>query len=157
MPRPVARLVCTDVRVRDLSRAIRFYRVLGLRLAARARMDDGTQLVWMEDRASGQLLELFHLSPRSPLYTPYRPQTETSSARVFALRDAGPILRRLRRLGGPVHEEFEDGSVRLTFLRDPDGAVVELVSWTPASRARHRGSPMQGLGTRSRTRRSGTR
>jgi hypothetical protein len=106
----------------------------------------------MQDPTSRQLLELFRLSPRSPLYTRYRPQSESSSSRIFSVADVGPILRRLRRMGHREHVAFEDGDVRLTFLRDPDGAVIELVSWTEKARPSRRGAPMLGLVTARRTR-----
>ncbi|HTS33368.1 MAG TPA: VOC family protein [Thermoplasmata archaeon] len=152
-----AYFVCTDIRVRDLSRAVRFYRALGLRPIGTARMRDGTSLVWMQDPTSRQLLELFRLSPRSRLYTRYRPQSEASSSRIFSVADVGPILRRLRRMGHREHLAFEDGNVRLTFLRDPDGAVIELVSWTEKARPSRRAAPMFELITARRTRaRAGT-
>jgi len=149
------RFICCDIRVRNLARATRFYRVLGLRPVAKARMQNGTDVVWLRDRRTGQLLELFHLSRRSPLYRPFRDRSRVENSLIFSLPDVGRLLPRLRRMGARRLLVFEDRDVRLTFVRDPDGALIEFVSWTTAARETHRGSPMAGIAAprlRSRSR-----
>jgi catechol 2,3-dioxygenase-like lactoylglutathione lyase family enzyme len=145
MPDPNPSFICSDVRVRNLDRAVRFYRALGLRPVAKGRMNDGTEIVWMRDQPTGQLLELFQLSPRSPIYRPFRSRSQVENSLIFSLPDAESLLARLRTLGAKRVVEFENGDVLLTFVRDPDGTLIELVSWTAGSRKHHRRSPMSGL------------
>jgi catechol 2,3-dioxygenase-like lactoylglutathione lyase family enzyme len=137
--------ICPDVRVRNLARAVRFYRGLGLRPVAKGRMDDGTSLVWLRDPKTRQLLELFQLSSRSPLYTPLGRRNRVENALIFSLPDVQRLLPRLRRFGARVLTEFEDGEVHLTFVRDPDGTLLEFLSWTDEARKSHRGSPLVRL------------
>jgi len=153
MPDNNPSFICADVRVRNLNRATRFYRALGLRRVANARMNDGTDVAWLRDRRTGQLLELFQLSPRSPLYRPFRYRSKVENALIFSLPDVERLLTRLRRLGAKRLLEFEDGDVLVTFVRDPDGTLIEFVSWTSASMKVRSGSPMLALGVpRSRKR-----
>jgi catechol 2,3-dioxygenase-like lactoylglutathione lyase family enzyme len=155
--RDAPHLVCSDVRVRNLARSVRFYRSLGLSVAARTQMDDATKIVWMVDRATGQLLELFELSRRSPLYRPFRRYSGTEHALLFGVRDAGRTSERLRRQGARLIQSFREGDVDLVFLRDPDGTWIELLGWTGESRPRHAGFPLATLhrsGRRSPRRRA---
>ena len=138
--------VCTDVRVRALARSVRFYRALGLVPVAEGTMEDGTELAWLRDRRTGQLVELFRLSRRSPLYRPFGRRALLERALIFAVPDVARLVPRLRGLGARVVREFRDGSVRLTFLHDPDGTLVELVSWADP-KARGRPPPMARLVT----------
>lgn len=92
-------------------------------------MDDGTRIAWMRDDETGQVVELFQLTPASPLYRPFRPSRETHRALIFTHPDLDPLLRRLQRAGARVELEFSEGALRLAFLRDPDGSWIELVGW----------------------------
>ena len=154
MPKLNPSFICSDVRVRSLVRATRFYRALGLRPVDKARMDDGTEVIWLADRRTGQLLELFHLSRRSPLYRPFHTRSRVENSLIFSLPDVGPLIVRLLRLGARRLLEFEDGDVRLTFVRDPDGALIEFVSWTAAARKVRQGSPMSRIAAPGRRRTS---
>jgi catechol 2,3-dioxygenase-like lactoylglutathione lyase family enzyme len=118
---------------------------LGLRIVAKGRMGDGTTLAWLRDRRTGQLLELFYLSRRSPLYTPFRQRGRVGNALIFSTPEVTGLLARLRRLGAKVLQDFEDGDVRLVFVRDPDGTLLEFLSWTDEARETHRGAPLSRL------------
>jgi len=144
MTRLYPNFVCSDVRVRNLARAVQFYRSLGLKIVAKSTMEDGTTLVWLHDRRTRQLLELFHLSRRSPLYVPFRISDKPRNALIFTIPDVKEMLPKLRRVGGRVLTDFTDGTVRLTFVRDPDGTLLEFVSWAKKAKIR-RGSPMLSL------------
>jgi catechol 2,3-dioxygenase-like lactoylglutathione lyase family enzyme len=137
------------VRVRDLARAVRFYRALGLRTVARGRMKDGTKLAWMRDPGTGQLVELFCLSPRSPLYVPFPRRGRAEGSLIFSVDRMAPLRSRLVRSGAKPVREFEDGGVRLSFLRDPDGTLLEFLSWAQPSPRAARATPLLRL-TRGR-------
>jgi len=139
------RFVCTDLRVADLSRSVRFYALLGLGRLARYRMQDGTRIAWMRDRSTGQVLELFQLSTRSPLYEPFRRSIERSHALIFTQPDLNGLLARLRRVGARVVLEFTEGKTRIVFLRDPDGAWVEIIGWVDPAANSGRPLPLRSL------------
>ncbi|MCI4350788.1 MAG: VOC family protein [Thermoplasmata archaeon] len=129
MRRATPHFIGSDVRVADLARSVRFYRLLGLEVAARHRMPDGTRIIWMRDPLTGQLLELFHLSRRSPLYRPFRPATGAEHALIFGVPDLPTLLPRLHRSGARVVADFVEGRVRYVFVRDPNGTWIELLAW----------------------------
>lgn len=138
--RPI--LIYSEIRVRNLPRALRFYRAVGLTPATKGRMSDGTRLVWLRDRRTRHLLELYYVPPRSPLYRPFQRPARPDPQLTFTVRDAGPLLAQLRRLGARVTEDFQEGPYRLTFVLDPDGNCLELVSWTAGAVRAHRDPPL---------------
>lgn len=141
----VPNLICSEVRVRNLPRAVRFYRALGLGPVTKGRMNDGTKFVWVRDPKTRQLLELYYLPPRSRLYRPFRARDRLDPQPMFGVQHAKPLLARLRRLGASVVTDFQEGNFRLTLVRDPDGTCLELVSWTTEARKTHRDPPLLGL------------
>jgi catechol 2,3-dioxygenase-like lactoylglutathione lyase family enzyme len=145
MVRQLPHLVCTDLRVTNLARSVRFYRLLGLRPVARTRMDDGTRIVWMRDGVTGQLLELFHLTRDSPLYRPFRRSLATDHALIFGVPDLPGLRRRLQRAGAHVELEFTEDDVQIVFLRDADGTWIELMAWVKSASGRRRGLPLVAL------------
>jgi glyoxylase I family protein len=126
----------TGIRVRDLARARRFYcEGLGLTFTGAGRMSAGGQFEELKDPVSGQVLEL-NFYPDQP---PYREGDELDHL-GFRVDDLEATIERLEAMGARVRiAPFQEGSVRLAFLSDPDGIWVELESRSatdnaPASR-----------------------
>ncbi|MCI4319834.1 MAG: VOC family protein [Thermoplasmata archaeon] len=126
----------TGLRVRDLARARRFYcEGLGLTFTRAGRMAAGGQWEELKDPVSGQILEL-NFYPDQP---PYREGDELDHL-GFQVEDMEGTIERLEAMGAQVRiAPFQEGSVRLAFLSDPDGIWVELESRSatdnaPASR-----------------------
>ncbi len=117
-------------------------------------MRDGTRIVWLRDPVTGQLLELFELSPRSPISEPLPRSPRNDRAVVFGVREVEPIVRRLETAGARVVARFDQGSARFVFLRDPNGIRIELVAWRSGSR-RPEDPPLLSLVRRRRPRRRG--
>ena len=113
-------------------------------------MDDGTNFVWVQDRRTHQLLELYYVPRGSPLYKPFRSRGGFEPVLTFGIRDAEPLLRRLRRFGVKVSADFPVGHYRLTLVHDTDGTGIELLSWSKESMKTHRDPPLLSLvlGTR---------
>ena len=108
-------------------------------------MEDGTDVVWMTDPTTRQILELFRLSRRSPIYAPIRRRARHDQALIFGVRDVRRLVRVLTMLGGRVSQKFEQGGVRFDFLRDPDGTRIELLSWAEGTPHARRLPPLVDL------------
>lgn len=138
-------LLYSELRVRRLDRSLRFYRALGLREIARGTTPDGISVVWLRDGRSGHVLQLFHLARGARLYRPYRSRNGLDFQLMFGVVDDRPLLARLRRAGGRSEGSLEDGGIRLTTVRDPDGHYLEILAWTPDRRPRPTEPPQYGI------------
>lgn len=99
-------------------------------------MPDGTRIAWMRDPATAQLLELFELSNRSPLYAPFPRAPRTDRALIFGVREPDPLVARLTRAGARVVARFDQGNTRFVFLRESNGIRIELLSWRTSESSR---------------------
>jgi len=136
-------MLYSGIRVRDLKRSLKFYRALGLRpvMRGKMRMEHGGTWIWLRGPESPQVLELNYYPPENRFHERYRGGSEMDHV-GFSVRDVKPILERLRKVGvhGPI-VEFDNGSVRLTFIEDPDGVWIEFLSYNEKGRKRRRGRP----------------
>jgi len=136
-------MLYSGIRVRDLRRSLKFYRALGLRPVMRGKMriKDGGTWIWLRGPDSPQILELNYYPKGNQFYKPYRGGSEMDHV-GFSVRDVKPILERLQKVGvkGPI-AEFDQGSVQLTFIKDPDGVWIEFLSYNEKGRKRRRGRP----------------
>jgi lactoylglutathione lyase len=128
-PIEISRVDHIGIRVRDLDRALAFYRVLGFEL----QWKDGTDAVAIvknardvelnlvynaRDDAGGRNI-LMDVGEKYPGYTHVALRVESIKAAIEALRENG-----IRITQGPV-SFGRDGHVSV-FVRDPDLNVVEL-------------------------------
>lgn len=117
------------IRVRDLDRALAFYRVLGFGLSHRATGDDvaivknarGVELNLIFNANAGEPAEniLMDLPGKYPGYTHVALRVASIPATIKALK-----ANRIAISQGPV-KFGEDGNVSV-FVRDPDRNVIEL-------------------------------
>jgi lactoylglutathione lyase len=117
------------IRVRDLDRAMRFYRVLGFELLRRARGDDvaivknaqGVELNLVFNASAGDpdANILMDVPEKFPGYTHIALRVASIPATLAALKENGIAITQ-----GPV-SFGEAGHVSL-FIRDPDRNVIEL-------------------------------
>lgn len=117
------------IRVRDLDRALAFYRVLGFALSHRATGDDvaivrnarGVELNLIFNANAGEPAEniLMDLPGKYPGYTHVALRVVSIPATIKALEANGIAISQ-----GPV-KFGEDGNVSV-FVRDPDRNVIEL-------------------------------
>jgi lactoylglutathione lyase len=125
----VARVDHVGVRVRDLDRALAFYRILGFELHARAANDAVAivknahdvelNLVYNANADAGAKNILMDVPDKYPGYTHLAFRVASIKAAIEALRANG-----IRITQGPV-SFGRDGHVSV-FVRDPDLNVVEL-------------------------------
>ena len=125
----VSRVDHIGIRVKDLSRAMDFYRVLGFELhwkdahdavaVIRNARDVEINLVYNANADGGGRNILMDVGEKYPGYTHVALRVESIRAAIEALRENGiPITQ------GPV-SFGQDGHVSV-FVRDPDLNVVEL-------------------------------
>lgn len=117
------------IRVRDLDRALAFYRVLGFALSHRATGDDvaivrnarGVELNLIFNANAGEPAQniLMDLPGKYPGYTHVALRVASIPATIKALKANGIAISQ-----GPV-KFGEDGNVSV-FVRDPDRNVIEL-------------------------------
>lgn len=125
----VARVDHVGVRVRDLDRALAFYRILGFELHAKAANDAVAivrnahdvelNLVYNANADAGAKNVLMDVPDKYPGYTHLAFRVTSIKATIEALRANG-----VRITQGPV-SFGRDGHVSV-FVRDPDLNVVEL-------------------------------
>jgi lactoylglutathione lyase len=125
----VARVDHVGVRVRDLDRALAFYRILGFELHAKAANDAVAivrnehdvelNLVYNANADAGAKNILMDVADKYPGYTHLAFRVSSIRATLEALRANG-----IRITQGPV-SFGRDGHVSV-FVRDPDLNVVEL-------------------------------
>jgi len=125
----VSRVDHIGVRVKDLARALDFYRVLGFELhwkdakdavaIIRNAHDVEINLVYNANADSGGRNVLMDVGEKYPGYTHVALRVESIRATIEALREHG-----IRITQGPV-SFGRDGHVSV-FVRDPDLNVVEL-------------------------------
>lgn len=125
----------TGIRVRDLDRAIRFYRqVMGMRVTRKGTMTHGGRWVELQSPASHQRLELNWYPPGNKFYKTYRRGEELDHL-AFRVRDAGATFRELVARGArPEVEPFREERYEFAFVSDPDGIWIELIGRIPRPR-----------------------
>jgi len=121
--------IYAGIRVRELKRSLRFYHALGFRTLVRGRMRHKGVYVWLRDPRTKNVLELNYYPPGTSFHERYLRGSELDHL-GFTVRDVEPILERLRKTGmRRIVADFCEENVRLTFVEDPDGIWVELLSW----------------------------
>ncbi len=127
MPKRKIKLFYSGIQVRNLSRSLRFYRSLGLKVRGRGTMAHGGMWVHLKDPTTGQMLELNWYPKGSRFHARYRKGSELDHI-GFIVDDAVKwykllLKRGARRAAAP----FGDESETLAYIKDPDGIWVELI------------------------------
>ena len=126
---PIERVAHIGIRVRDLDRALAFYRILGFTLSRRAKGDDvaiirnpqGIEINLIFNAISGDPKKniLMDVVAKYPGYTHVALYVVSIPATIAALKANDIAITQ-----GPV-KFGEDGGVSV-FVRDPDRNVIEL-------------------------------
>ena len=126
---PIERVAHIGIRVRDLDRALAFYRVLGFTLSHRAQGDSvaiirnpqGVEINLIFNANSGDPAKniLMDVVAKYPGYTHVALYVASIPATIAALKANDIVISQ-----GPVRFG-EDGGVSV-FVRDPDRNVIEL-------------------------------
>ncbi len=128
MPEKV-RFLYSGIRVRDLTRSIRFYRSLGFRVLKRGSFSHGGKWVHLTFPGSPHRIELNYYEKGSTWATPFGPGEEFDHFGFYA-PDPKAWVRRAVRAGATPIAGWMDGTVQLVYVQDPNG--VWLGAYGPA-------------------------
>jgi lactoylglutathione lyase len=130
----------TGIRVRDLDRSIAFYTtVLGMEVTWRMKIrETGGEIAVLKSPRGTQRLELNWYPPKGR-YRRYREGDELDHL-AFAVPDVDGFLRDHRGEFRVVLKAFDEGTDRLAYVTDPDGAWIELMSRRKPRRDASRGA-----------------
>lgn len=130
MPRLKIEFVYAGLRVRSLSRSLRFYRKLGFRIRRRGTMGHGGKWVHLEYPGAVQRLELNFYPRANPYYEPIRHGTEFDHL-GFRVSNVEEWETELRRRGLPIVARIREAHENLVYTRDPDGNWIEYFGPVP--------------------------
>jgi catechol 2,3-dioxygenase-like lactoylglutathione lyase family enzyme len=154
--RPRVLYLYAGLRVRDLSRSLRFYRAMGFRIARRGAFHHGGRWVWLRFPGSEGTLELNWYPTGSRFHERSRPGTEFDHLGFWA-DDPEAWLRRALASGARFAARFDDTirgqPRRLVFVRDPDGIWLGAVGPRPVPPIPRRGRKAGAAGSKGRARR----
>lgn len=127
----------TGLRIRNLDRSIRFYKLLGFRQTMRMETGIG-EFAQLEHPSSGFTIELNYFPKGSRAYEPLRKGTELDHF-GFEVDDVDAWVEKLIRAGGTVKRKPFDTEIiihgrgkgwvdgRAAYIADPDGIWIELL------------------------------
>ncbi len=122
------RFYYTGIRVRDLERALAFYRDgLGMRIIGRGTMPHGGRYVHLRGRGSPQRLELNWYPEGSRFFTRYRRGEELDHL-AFVVDDVKKAYEELIRLGAKPAVSPSASKGTEVYVQDHDGIWIELLS-----------------------------
>lgn len=132
-----AKFLYSGLRVRDLARSLAFYRKFGFRVVHRGKMQHGGEFVQMRYPGSYHRVELNFYPKGNRFYEPHRVGTEFDHFGYYA-PDPLAFKRKGLRAGGTLAAEFVEGTMRIVYIRDPDGNWLEAFGPAKPRRRRRR-------------------
>lgn len=117
--------VYSGIRVRNLSRSVRFYQKLGFRIHRRGTMGHGGRWVHLIFPGAHERIELNFYPRANRFYEPIRKGTEFDHF-GFRVSDVEAWERELRRRGLPIVARIREKHENIVYTRDPDGNWLEF-------------------------------
>ena len=125
------RFTYTGIRVRDLERSVEFYTgTMGMKEVQRGRMHAGGIFVQLKNKDSRQItgrLELNYYPPGKKYYEDYVEGSELDHLAFWCKDVRGDYEKTLEGGATSAIEPWDEGGFTLAFVRDPDGAWIELI------------------------------
>ncbi len=122
--RPTIRFVYSGIRVRNLTRSVRFYQQLGFRVVKRGSFSHGGRYVHLTFPGSAHRLELNYYPRGSRFYEPITPGSEFDHFGFYA-SDPEAWLRKARRAGARFTVGYADRpEQQLYFVQDLNGVWI---------------------------------
>ncbi len=122
--------VYSGLRVRNLSRSLRFYRSLGFKVHNRGAMGHGGRWVHLIFPGAVQRVELNYYPRSNRFYEPIRKGTEFDHL-GFRVSDVEAWEGELRRRKLPIVARIREPHENIVYTRDPDGNWLEFFGPVP--------------------------
>ncbi|MCI4373122.1 MAG: VOC family protein [Thermoplasmata archaeon] len=130
MPKVKLEFIYAGLRVRSLTRSLRFYRKLGFRIFKRGTMEHGGPWVHLSFPGADHRIELNFYPRSNRFYEPHRRGTEFDHF-GFRVSDMDAWVKELRRRKLPITARVRETYENLVYIRDPDGNWVEFFGPVP--------------------------
>ena len=122
--------VYSGLRVRNLTRSLRFYRKMGFRVVRRGRMGHGGLWVHLLFPGAHQRVELNYYPRGNRYYEPIRRGTEFDHL-GFRVSNVEAWESELRRRKLPIVARIREKYENIVYTRDPDGNWLEFFGPVP--------------------------
>ena len=118
----------TAIRVRDVKKALSFYKSLGMKETDRKSYMPGETVITLYSPDTKQSLRLMHYTKSCKLYKPYEKGDEMDHL-TFIVKDAKKDFEMLVKKGAPVAFPVWVGKeITMGMVKDPDGIWIGLRS-----------------------------
>ena len=114
------------IRVRDLTRSLKFYKALGMKVVNRGTMPHGGKFVQLRGPGSKQMLELNWYPEGSKFYVDYVAGDELDHL-AFVVKDVKKAYAEVLKKGASVAVSPANSKGTEVYVRDPDGIWLELL------------------------------
>lgn len=129
-------LMYTSIRVKNMEESIDFYtKDMGMEVVSRRSPIPGEEVVSLEDKTTGQKLNLMFYDESCKLYTPWKEDGVELDHLMFKVDDAKEKYQALVKKGMKVamelwERESEGKKITMGFVKDPNGIWVGIRSET---------------------------
>ena len=118
------------IRVKDVDKSLKFYKYLGLKVIDRRSHMPGEKIIMLEDKTTGQRLNMMYYAKNCKLYTPWKKDGVELDHLRFQVKDAkktyNALLKKGMKPATPLREREHNGKIiKMGFIKDPNGIWVE--------------------------------
>ncbi len=125
----------TSIRVKDMKKSLAFYRKMGLKVVGRRSPVPDELIVMLEDKKTGQRLNLMWYGKKCKWYTPYKMNGVELDHLMFEVKDAKGEYKRLLKRGATKATDIWEGKERtMGLVKDPNGIWVGVMSQNKAKK-----------------------
>jgi len=118
----------TSIRVRDVKKALAFYKSLDMKVTDRKSYMPGETVITLFSPDTKQSLRLMHYTKSCKLYKTYEKGDEMDHL-TFMVKDAKKEFEKLVKKGAPVAMPLWEGNeITMGMVKDPDGIWIGLRS-----------------------------
>ncbi|MFN7990879.1 MAG: VOC family protein [Candidatus Micrarchaeia archaeon] len=123
-------LMYASIRVKDMKKSVGFYtKSMGLKVIGRRSPIPHEEIVMLEDRKTGQRLNLMWYGKKCRWYAPYKMDGVELDHLMFEVDDARKAFAKLVKKGAPVAFDLMEREGRaFAMVKDPNGIWIGLMS-----------------------------
>lgn len=123
-------LMYTSIRVKNIKKSVNFYtRALGLKVIGKRSPMPGEQIVMLEDKETGQRLNLMWYAKSCRWYSPYKMNGVELDHLMFKVKDAKKAYKSLLAKGATKATDLWEREDRaMGLVKDPNGIWIGVTS-----------------------------